>query len=67
MQQQHRRAALTVERARVAAADTSPAPSVASAAAAAPAADGDEVLYDVRGNLTLLCPLKNEKNLDYVW
>ncbi|XP_045777240.1 basigin isoform X2 [Maniola jurtina] len=37
-------------------------------AAAAPAADAPpEVLYDVRSNFTLLCPLVNDKSLDYVW
>lgn len=42
------------------------APSAAPAAAAAPG-DLADVLYDVRGNISLLCRLPNENSLAYVW
>ncbi|XP_069361663.1 uncharacterized protein Bsg [Maniola hyperantus] len=43
-----------------------PSPSPAAAAAAAASDAPPEVLYDVRGNFTLLCPLANDKSLQYV-
>lgn len=43
------------------------APAAAPEAAAAPALDAADLLYDVRGNLSLLCKLPNNDNLDYVW
>ncbi|XP_052743933.1 neuroplastin [Bicyclus anynana] len=44
------------------------APAADTADAAAAAADGlPELLYDVRGNISLQCPLANDKSLDYVW
>lgn len=42
------------------------APSAAPAAAAAPG-DLAELLYEVRGNISLLCRLPNENSLAYVW
>lgn len=50
-------------------AEPAAAASEAAPAAAAPAADGDvaDVLYDVRGNISLLCRLPNENSLAYVW